>query len=262
MVILIQFSYTMKKVVGIPFYDKQIAEENKRVKNLAPNSFWCDGNVKDDNLYWSSSVDKLPGVQGAKKRLLEEGGFTTLEDLRDINQPQKKQKLLGLKGIGKKTIDNFAIAITSVVGDKPAETPVEGTDHRKSEFPYIYTESERMFKGTDFEDSWYFYHDALSVMTSASTIEWMKEMGYYERWFLPKLNILHGTIYHSSIPGDSPELMPLDNSLNNDYDQSALRHVAVTLDCQWNKLVKDMRKFSLCTPEEGMLFMNVHFNYT
>ena len=127
----------MKKVVGIPFYDKQIAEENKRVKNLAPNSFWCDGNVKDDNLYWSSSVDKLPGVQGAKKRLLEEGGFTTIEDLRDINQPQKKQKLLGLKGIGKKTIDNFAIAITSVVGDKPAETPVEGTDHRKSEFPYL-----------------------------------------------------------------------------------------------------------------------------
>ena len=119
-----------------------------------------------------------------------------------------------------------------------------------------------MYKGTDFEDSWYFYHDALSVMTSASNIEWMKEMGYYDRWFLPKLDILHGTIYHSSIPGDYPELMPLDNSINNNYDQSALRHVTVTLDCQWNKLVKDMRKFSLCTPEEGMLFLNVHFNDT
>ena len=57
--------------------------------------------------------------------------------MRDINQPQKKQKLLGLKGIGKKIIDNFAIAITSVVGDKPAESPVAGTDHRKSQFPYL-----------------------------------------------------------------------------------------------------------------------------
>ena len=27
-----QFSYTMKKVVGTPYYEKKIAEENKRVK--------------------------------------------------------------------------------------------------------------------------------------------------------------------------------------------------------------------------------------
>ena len=109
-----------------------------------------------------------------------------------------------------------------------------------------------MFEGTDHEDDWYFYHDALTTMTSATTIAWMKEMGYYEKWLLPKLEILKGTIYHSSIPGDSPELMPLDNSLNNDFDQCAIRHVAVTLDCLWNKNYKDMRKFSLFTPAEGM----------
>ena len=103
----------------------------------------------------------------------------------------------------KKNIDNFAVAITSVVGDKPSETLAVGRDHRQHEYPYlskfkteelaamkmkkcvtlnnycnikdlvthIYKESKRMFKGTNCKDSWYFYHDALSIMTSASTRE-------------------------------------------------------------------------------------------
>ena len=278
------FSYTMQKVIGIPAYDKKMKEENQRVEGLAPCPYWVDRTPDDKNLYWSSTLDKLPGISASKKRVLEDGGFVTLEDLKECDQPIKKRKLLELKGIGTKTINNFAVAITSMVGQAPAAPVQQGTDHRKEKFPYLskfktqeladmkmkksvtcnnfcnikdlvthlYNESKRMFEGTDHEDDWYFYHDALTTMTSATTIAWMKEMGYYEKWLLPKLEILKGTIYHSSIPGDSPELMPLDNSLNNDFDQCAIRHVAVTLDCLWNKNYKDMRKFSLFTPAEGM----------
>ena len=76
-------------------------------------------------------------------------------------------------------------------------------------------------------------------MTSATTIVWIEEMGYYKKWLLPKLDILKGKIYHSLIPGNSPELIPLENSLNNDYNQCSIRHVAVTLDCLWAKNDKD-----------------------
>ena len=102
-------------------------------------------------------------------------------------------------------------------------------------------------KGTKHEKDWYFYHDALSMMTFVETITWMKEKGYHQRFLLPQLGLLDGTIYHSSIPGDSPELMPLDNTLNKDYDDSAKQHCAVTIDLP----VTDKRKFSLDTPKEG-----------
>ena len=45
---------------------------------------------------------------------------------------------------------------------------------------HIYKESEKVMKGTDHENDWYFYHNALSMMMSANTIAWMKEVGYYD----------------------------------------------------------------------------------
>ena len=69
----------------------------------------------------------------------------------------------------------------------------------------------------------------------------MKENGYYDQWFLPKLNLLAGKIYKFSLPGDSPELIPLDTSLNKDVDDSALRHIRVTMDLKKD----DPKKFCL-----------------
>lgn len=131
----------MQKVIGIPAYDKKIKEENQRVRGLARCSFWVVGTVDDKNLYWSSTLDKLPGISASKKRILEDGGFVTLEDLKECDRPIKKQKLMDLKGIGEKTISNFAIAITSVVGQAPVAPVKEGTDHRQDEFPYLYVRS-------------------------------------------------------------------------------------------------------------------------
>ena len=56
---------------------------------------------------------------------------------------------------------------------------------------HIYEESKAHFQGTVYEDNWFFYHDALSLMTATETVEWMQSQGYYKHWVLPEndLNI-------------------------------------------------------------------------
>jgi hypothetical protein len=39
---------------------------------------------------------------------------------------------------------------------------------------HIHDETQKVMKGTKHEDDWYFYHDALSLMTAKDTIEWIK----------------------------------------------------------------------------------------
>ena len=130
----------------------------------------------------------MPGISVRKKRVLEDGGFVILDDLRECDQPLKKRKLLELKDIGAKTINNFAIAIISAVVQAQVAPIEKGTDHRQQEFSYLskfkpdelvalkmknfvtcnsfcnikdfvthlYNESARIFKGADHEDDWYF----------------------------------------------------------------------------------------------------------
>jgi hypothetical protein len=106
-------------------------------------------------------------------------------------------------------------------------------------------------KGTYHEDDWFFYHDALSLMTAMQTIEWMREKDYLKRWLLP-INQLSETnndlknFLHRPI-GNSPEMIPWDCSLNKDIKDTIMRHVCYT--CHLPK--DDIRKFSLLTPCPG-----------
>ena len=43
---------------------------------------------------------------------------------------------------------------------------------------HMASETKRVFKGTNHENSCLFYHDALSPMTAKETRKWMKEKGY------------------------------------------------------------------------------------
>ena len=69
------------------------------------------------------------------------------------------------------------------------------------------------------------------------------------------MDFLAGTIYRFSLPGDSPELMPLDNILNKDVDASALRHIGVTMDLSKD----DLKNFSLATPNEGTFLVRNNY---
>ena len=114
---------------------------------------------------------------------------------------------------------------------------------------HIYDESKAYFEDRGIED-WWFYHDALSLMTAKDTIEWMKTKGIYDRWILPVLglNSEKDLARYSKAPvGNSPELMPLDCSLNKDLIDALNWHLVVTAHLPED----DPLKFSISTPKRG-----------
>ena len=61
-------------------------------------------------------------------------------------------------------------------------------------------------------------------MTEKDTIKWMKENNYFHHWLLPMNGLQDGTPYDGRPVVNSPEFMPLDNSLNRDILQSLRFH--------------------------------------
>ena len=279
------FYYTERKVISIKQWEALYAKEIHRVKTMDRHPYWVEGlNSSDGVINPTSSITKLPQVAsgGTTEKTLVEAGFLKVSDLMPMTDVIIK-KLSALKGIGKGKIDIWRKKIEEMLNNAvPAETVAPARDHRKHPNPYyskwgdiegekkirkctalnkfccikelvihIVDESKAMFKGTDHENNWFFYHDALSMMTSADTIVWMRREGYLKHWILPQHGLLDGTRYENKLPGDSPELMPMDSTLNKDIDDCGKRHVAVTCHLEWNKDYKDQRKFSLATPKEG-----------
>jgi hypothetical protein len=116
---------------------------------------------------------------------------------------------------------------------------------------HIVAESALMFQGTKHEDSWVFYHDALSLMTAKEIVEWMKEKGLHKQWLLPVMGLHFDDpdlkSYLSTIPGNGPENMPWDLSLNKDSHENTNRHVVLTHELADD----DPKKFDLSTPKKG-----------
>ena len=50
---------------------------------------------------------------------------------------------------------------------------------------HIVTDSAKKIEVTEHKDDWVFYHEALSLMTDAATIAWMKEKEKIKIWLLP-----------------------------------------------------------------------------
>ncbi len=122
---------------------------------------------------------------------------------------------------------------------------------------HIVIESKKVFNG---DTNWYFYHDALTQLVNKDTREWMKKTKIpgedtciYDRWIKPELGISDniktgsGYSYAWAPPGNSPELMPLDNSLNRDVHTSVMAHFMYSLLLNDD----DKRKFSLKTPAKA-----------
>ena len=109
----------------------------------------------------------------------------------------------------------------------------------------IHHETRDAFVGTHHEEDWFFYHDALSLMTANETVAWMKYKGYYKQWLIPQLGCNGDTIYRSRPVCNSLEWMPLDNALNNVIQQSISVHHAITAHLPDN----DPCKFSIATPK-------------
>lgn len=111
---------------------------------------------------------------------------------------------------------------------------------------HIYDSIAALFKGTGYENDWYYYHDALTLKTAKSSVTWMKEQGYYKRLILP-LSINMGTPYKGWPVGNSHEMMSLDTLLNKYHDDGVRLHMSVTSHLDEN----NPKKFTMSTPKRG-----------
>jgi hypothetical protein len=118
------------------------------------------------------------------------------------------------------------------------------------------THSKKCYENTEHSNTYMFYHNALSVMTAKLCVEWMKqqkipgeETVVYDRWIKPELGLNnHISSFGGRPPGNSPELMPLDTSLNQDIHESAKKHNLLSMAIG---TYPDDRLFSMATPKEA-----------
>ena len=89
-------------------------------------------------------------------------------------------------------------------------------------------ESKKLMKGSVNKDNIFIVHGDLVLMTEKEIINWMIYKGYLHRWLIP-LNVLQdGTPYARHPVGNSPEFMPLNNSLNQEILHSVRFHSVVS----------------------------------
>lgn len=111
---------------------------------------------------------------------------------------------------------------------------------------HMITQSQILMNGTRFQDNWYFFHDALSLMTAKSTVQWMISKDYYKHWLLPLENLNFGTKFHGRPTGNRPEICCLDCTLFRDVESCIGAHLALTR----NLAIDDPKRFLLGTPKQ------------
>ena len=271
------FDYTNRRLISLKEWHKRIKEEINRVRSLKTNgkrSKWID-NMDPNNkkeVWQDDSIDKLPGV-GKPGTLthkhLSEAGLTTVREVSAIS-PDGLAHIRGIRSI-------HSAAATASPGSRPTCSVI---DHRQADNPYeskygeswddqirmstalapfrpisdlvkyMMEECAEMMHNTVHQDDWFFYHDALSLLTSKECRIYMKNTHFagikaYDKWLLPTKDVNVGTRYHERCVGNSPEFMPLDNSLNYDLQVRHRYHCAVTVHLPTD----DPRKHTLATPK-------------
>ena len=270
------FEYTSKTIVTDKDWWKAFRETMKAPKALENPGGWMSSNRVEGQPYDDDPVDSLNGIGDRGKQVLNEKGIYTIREMVSYFHLSPQRRNAFKNRVNKMSLEKLlnilAVAETAIPG------PPQETDHRKHNNPYfsrygvaewknkvmatpkmktltnirdlvrhIIESGNKNREGTIYEGNWYFYHDALSLMTANETIEWMQSMGYMKHWIFPMHN-LNGNIKHytNAKPiGNHAEAMPWDNCLNKDHDDIVLAHVAAT-----TLLDKDdPKKFSLATPK-------------
>jgi len=229
----------------------------------------------DREIFVDDGVQRITNLGKVAEDKLKAHGIVTVQHLRDMTD-EKIEEIQVPRSLTVKKLKQFRAESQERCIDSPAP---EIIDHRKAENPFLSRYGEDEWEAridattplcnyicvTDMVehivsesralvnegDDFFFYHDALKLMTAHDTIAWMKEKGYYKHWILPQLGLQHdqpGLKRFQDAPvGDSPEMMPWDNSMNQDVHLSVVSHVTLTA----NQKEDTDAKFSLSTPARG-----------
>ena len=192
------YNYSGKMLLSIKDFEAKIAAEINRVKNLSSASgYWINNNRKEGILYQDDKLSILKDISIKKEEKLAEHGIHTLNDLKGKTDKEIQEIATVITGISRKGLLNFREKAKKC---KEENKPLV-IDHHKAKNPYlskfggdwekhikncaalspyrcitdivqhIYTETKKTFEGTKYEDNFFFYHDALSLMTAKETVK-------------------------------------------------------------------------------------------
>ena len=269
------YSYTSKNVITFNDRDKYRKIEMQHICQSGSKIAWVKDMRVEGALYQNDKIRQVKGVGKFYNERLTALGITEVWQLKGLDEEEMKSLKDKDSRLQLNKLREFKqLAQVCLMEDVPAKK-----DHRKSENPYLSMfgidnwEAEcdkkalvgkvcvsemidHMFEETKkcFPDSedWWVYHDALSLMTAKSSVEYMKKKNYYEHWVLPEQDYVHDLPqckrFGSRPVGNRPEVMPLDQQLNKDVHDGVDRHVILTQHLDDD----DVRKFSMKTPIQGL----------
>lgn len=279
------FEHSQTTIVSNKDYIQAFKDTIRSAKSAADTSDWVVVD-HGGNVYEEDPLTKLKNAKGTiilskamRDKLQAQFGIETIGDLRDQFQLQPTKR----KNFCKNTAANLGVE-RFVKGINMAKDSLPGKpnviDYQKEANPfaaryksplnwqdYVYatptmkalTNLQDLVmhimeaglarrKGTPLEHKpWFFYHDALSLMTSQETRDWMERKQWLKCWILPHHHLNTHICYYSSIRpiGNNMRGVCWDQSLNKDHDDIVLRHVAATALLAND----DPRKFSSATPK-------------
>ena len=240
---------------------------------------------KNKELYMQDRLRFLPGIAAQIEARLENAGITSVQELAVLDD-NALNTISSSTRLSTKRLKTFrTLALKAKEGRsmypinfdfRTAENPFEaryGSEWEKKYLSstiagmrdkvcvtdlvtHIHNTTKAAYKGTKYEDTYLWSHDALTQMFDKTCIEWMKEQGFYDRWLKPEMDISKEVCwekdglkvsrrYNGRPVGNSPELMPLDNSLFRDFRSSLNLHVGLTAHLPDT----DIRKFCKSTPK-------------
>ena len=257
------FDYMQKKIVTIKDYELAVKSEIKRVKYLnikSAISTWIVDTRPNgyDEYHEEDEVSVLKGVGKTTMTKLNKHGIYFVGDLKRLsnddahalNAAEKVHNFKVVRSLAEQAIPGKnpfqRLNLTKFNRDgTPTDNPYrsrygdrwrEAIECSTALSPivcitelvkYMMRESARVMSGTKHADNWYFYHDALSLMTAKQTRDWMCENDVdgnncMSKWLVPMCGCNSGTKFANRSVGNSPEFMPLDNSLNNDVKKTTI----------------------------------------
>ena len=275
------FSYTNCWVHHIGDYEGEfVPKVIARVKVTGVKKRWVTGvrPTTGGDLYEDDCVTRIKGISTKKKEKLMEIDISKVKHLTLISafdDENIRSKVLCIQGIGKEGLSKLEELAASA---KPGAYESVRVDHRrmphpyKSRFPETWSEelekdirkwfsmvcitelirhilkaSAEVMKGTTHESDWYFYHNALQQLADPRTRQWMIDQGVMKRWLVPIDPCNEGTVYQGCPIGNTPEVMPWDESLNQDVHLCVDNH-SNFFKCVTKENPLYLKRFSKATP--------------